>query len=251
MPVSPPPAPSSIDVSGLPSSDHVDDRLVAQQDAVRPDLDGIISRVHKVIEVLDPPGRQGPQRNRHLGVMRRRRRHDAADGDPAIGGYRRAACTRSRMWYGPWRCAWCRHRRPSAGPPASAEGSSSVAVPAGSAPSPAPLPCERPPPLAPLRLAAFGFGAGFSRASIAVASREMCSTRWPSIVRAISVSCRRLARRLSANSEKARYRHLLGSRRHMAPAAAGIACRQPQMLRLGSGRRSNVRTRSLPTAPAT
>ena len=28
---------------------------------------------------------QGPQRNRHLGVMRRRRRHDAADGDPAIG----------------------------------------------------------------------------------------------------------------------------------------------------------------------
>ena len=52
--------------------------------------------------------------------------------------------------------------------------------------------------------AAFGFGAGFSRASIAVASREMCSTRWPSIVRAINVSCRRLARRLSANSEKAR-----------------------------------------------
>ena len=55
--------------------------------------------------------------------------------------YRRAACTRSRRWYGPWRCACCRHRRPSAGPPASAEGSSSVAVPAGSAPSPAPLPC--------------------------------------------------------------------------------------------------------------
>ena len=54
------------------------------------------------------------------------------------------------------------------------------------------------------RSAAFGFGAGFSRASIAVASREMCSTRWPSIVRAISVSCRRLARPLSANSEKAR-----------------------------------------------
>ena len=52
--------------------------------------------------------------------------------------------------------------------------------------------------------AAFGFGAGFSRASIAVASREMCSTRWPSIVRAINVSCRRFARRLSANSEKAR-----------------------------------------------
>ena len=52
--------------------------------------------------------------------------------------------------------------------------------------------------------AAFGFGAAFSRASIAVASREMCSTRWPSIVRAISVSCRRLARPLSANSEKAR-----------------------------------------------
>ena len=64
---------------------HVDDRLVAQQDAVRPDFDGIIGRVHKVIEVLDPPGRQGPQRNRHLGVMRRRRRHDAADGDPALG----------------------------------------------------------------------------------------------------------------------------------------------------------------------
>ena len=39
--------------------------------------------------------------------------------------------------------------------------------------------------------AAFGFGAAFSRASIAVASREMCSIRWPSIVRAINVSCRR------------------------------------------------------------
>ena len=64
---------------------HVDDRLVTKRDAVRPDLDGIIGRVHKVIEALDPLGRQGSQRNRHLGVMRRRRRHDAADGDPAIG----------------------------------------------------------------------------------------------------------------------------------------------------------------------
>ena len=49
--------------------------------------------------------------------------------------------------------------------------------------------------------AAFGFGAAFSRASIAVASREMA--RWPSIVRAISAHGR-LARPLSANSEKAR-----------------------------------------------
>ena len=111
---------------------------------------------------------------------------------------------RSRRWYGPWRCASCRHRGPSAGLPASAEGSSSVAVPAGLAPSPAPLPCGAAPRLRRFGFAAFGFGAGFSRASIAVASREMCSTRWPSIVRAISVSCRRLARRRSANSEKAR-----------------------------------------------
>ena len=54
---------------------------------------------------------------------------------------RRAACCRSWRWYGPWRCAWCRHRRTSAGQPASAAGSSSVDVPAGSPPSPAPLPC--------------------------------------------------------------------------------------------------------------
>ena len=40
---------------------HVDDRLVAQRYAVRPDLDGIIGRVHKVIQILDPPGRQGSQ----------------------------------------------------------------------------------------------------------------------------------------------------------------------------------------------
>ena len=65
--------------------------------------------------------------------------------------------------------------------------------------------------------AAFGFGDGFSRASIAVASREMCSTRWPSIVRAISVSCRRLARPLSANSEKAR------EKRRLARKPAGTA----------------------------
>ena len=44
----------------------------------------------------------------------------------------------TRRWYGPWRCAWCRHRRLRQ---VSAEGSSSVAVPAGLAPSPAPLPC--------------------------------------------------------------------------------------------------------------
>ena len=112
---------------------------------------------------------------------------------------------RSRRWYGPWRCAWCRHRRPSAGPPASAEGSSSVAVPAGSAPSPAPLPCGAAPACAAASASLPSASApASSRASIAVASREMCSTRWPSIVRAISVSCRRLARRLSANSEKAR-----------------------------------------------
>ena len=67
------------------------------------------------------------------------------------------------------------------------------------------------------RLRAFfgfaAFGAGFSRAAIAVASREMCPTRWPSIVRAISVSCSRPARPLSANSAKAREKVAsLGSR---------------------------------------
>ena len=44
---------------------HVDDRAM-----VRPDLDGIVGRVHKV-EALDPTGRHGSQRNRHLGVVRR------------------------------------------------------------------------------------------------------------------------------------------------------------------------------------
>ena len=101
-------------------------------------------------------------------------------------------------------CACCRHRRPSAGPPASAAGSSSVAVPAGSAPSPAPLPCGA----APACAASASLPSASAPPSPAPrspsASREMCSTRWPSIVRAISVSCRRLARPLSANSEKAR-----------------------------------------------
>ena len=68
--------------------------------------------------------------------------------------------------------------------------------------------------------AAFGFGAAFSRASIAVASREMCSTRWPSIVRAISVSCRRFARRLSARKRPATTAPLQPHSRH--------SCRQPQ-----------------------
>ena len=70
------------------------------------------------------------------------------------------------------------------------------------------------------RLRPFDFGWGFSRASIAVASREMCSTRWPSFVRAIrsygtdsatsttvpflAAPCSRRARPLPANSAKAR-----------------------------------------------
>ena len=184
---------------------HVDDRLVAQRDAVRPDLDGIVGRVHQVIEALDPTGRQGSQRDRHLGVVGRRRRHDAADGDPAVGRVDVQLVADPGGPVGPWRCAWYPHRRTSAGPPASAAGSSSVAVPDGSGSFDRSSPLRGRPRLRrSFGSSAFGFAAGFSRASIAVASREMCSTRWPSIVRAISVSCRRLARPLSANSAKAR-----------------------------------------------
>ena len=135
--------------------------------------------------------------------MRRRRRHDAADGDPAIGGIDvqlvpdpgggmalalRLAPTSQALGSSASICGRlivsCRSSR------------------IGS------IACSshlrgRPRLRRRFGFAAFSFGAAFSRASIAVASREMCSTRWPSIVRAISVSCRRLARRLSANSEKA------------------------------------------------
>ena len=73
--------------------------------------------------------------------MRRRRRHDAADGDPAIGGIDVQLVPDPGGGMALGVALGADIRRPSAGPPASAEGSSSVAVPAGSAPSPAPLPC--------------------------------------------------------------------------------------------------------------
>ncbi len=58
-----------------------------------------------------------------------------------------------------------------------------------------------------LRFAVLGAGAGvtgFSRASMAVASREMCPTRRSLWVLLIRASCTRLGKALAANSAKAR-----------------------------------------------
>ena len=98
--------------------------------------------VHKVIVALQPTGHQGSQRDRHLGVILRRRRYDAVDGDPAIGrvDVQLVADPGDPLAHGVALAADIAGPR-QAGPPASAEGSSSVAVPDGSAPSPAPLPC--------------------------------------------------------------------------------------------------------------
>ena len=116
-------------------------------------------------------------------------------------------------------------------------------------PSPAPPPCVDETACAPSSAAAFG--AGFpSRAAIAVGSREMCPTRWPSIVRAISVSCSRPARPLSANSAKAREKRLARKPADTAPAAQPAQPRiNLQTLDQGPGRR-NVEHGLANAAPA-
>ena len=100
------------------------------------------------------------------------------------------------------------HRRPSAGPPASAEGSSSVAVPAGLAPSPAPLPCGAACPLAPpLRLRCLRLRRRLTSPPLQSPShnpRDVLHQMAIHRPRNQRQPCRRLARRLSANSEKAR-----------------------------------------------
>ena len=156
------------------------------------------SRVHKVVEVLDhDPAVIGSQRNRHLGVMRRcRGQLAAADGDPAIGRVDGAACTPiQRGGMGPWRSSstWPdiagprqvrQHLRQSLIVSCRSSRLGSFACSSG--------PCGG---IAPACARRFGFAAFgcrrrlLPRFGIAVASREMCSTRWPSIVRAISVSC--------------------------------------------------------------
>ena len=63
--------------------------------------------------------------------------------------------------------------------------------------------------------------------------REMCSTRWPSIVRAISVSWR-FARRLSETRKRpAKTSPRSEAGRHRSSRTAGKACRQPQDARSG------------------
>ena len=129
------------------------------------------------------------------------------------------------------------------------QAASSVAVPmAGLAPSPAPHPLRRRRPSLRRR---FGFAAasGFENRRpspalmIAIASREiLLATDGRSIVRAINVSCRRFARRLSANSEKARENARLAFEKpagtapgpHMAGSRMSLpSC--PQDARQGSG----------------
>ena len=186
-------------------------------------------------------------------------------------------------------------------PAASAEGSSSVAVPAGSAPSPAPLPCvaapacaasaslpsasalASPAPRSPShgaarcarwlglvprqhttggkprlgkiskmgqrdlrRLLITGAMSVVRNAARRGETTDPWLARWPSIVRAISVSCRRsnspALGRLSANSEKARENVAsLGSRitggvRHRSSRTAAIACRRPRDARSAPAR---------------
>ena len=118
---------------------------------------------------------------------------------------------------------------PSAGLPASAEGSSCSCRSSrlGSFARASPL---RGPPLAPLRLRCLRLRRRLLT-SIAVASREMDGH--PSSA-AISVSCRRLARRLSQTRKRpAKTSPRSEAGRHRSSRTAGKACRQPQDARSG------------------
>ena len=85
------------------------------------------------------------------------------------------------------------------------------------------------------RAALCAFGTGFSRPVTAVASREICPTRWSFRVRAISASCRRLASALSAPGRQSRVRtsphSAVGKRR--SSRTADRASGQPAAARSG------------------
>ena len=151
--------------------------------------------------------------------MRRRRRHDAAWGS-RHRRYRRAAGGSKRcVWP---RCACC-DGRPSAGLQHLREGSSSVAFQPARLLRPRPLRGRR---LAPDRLRCLRASGRLLPRFNRRASREMCSTRWPSIVRASGLMT---AGQTALGLEKARENVAsLGSRPDRSSRTSRKACRQPQ-----------------------
>ena len=91
---------------------------------------------------------------------------------------RRAA---SRRWYGPWRCAWCRHRRPSAVCQHLRKAHRQLPFEPAWLLRPR-LSLAWPPPLAPLRLRCLRLRRRLLPRLDRRRIPRMCSTRWPSIV---------------------------------------------------------------------
>ena len=220
-------------------------RLDGSSDAVRPELDGIISRVHKVIPGSRPAaGRQGLLlRRRHLGVTSSKPRSIQTDRENRHRLCRRATLRPRRGRHNGHGVAW---KTDIAGPRqvrrASAEGSSSVAPTGLKDPSRARLPC----------------GAALRRkhrlrclsASMSSASPALQPPSHPAtllldklaISSAQSASQCRTPGHLSANSEKAK-RRLDRSRSHRCSRTAVLACYQPRHCVDHGERRRNVELR--------
>ncbi len=181
------------------------------------DLPRVTDRVHEPVAVGDPLRGHPRQRDRRLAVVKRRRGEDAGHRDVAVGG----VCGDADM--------------------------EPVAAPALSVPLRVPLGADvaglrklrhhplrghaalQPPPGRVGCLTAsspfpgrpgLGFGAGRSRPTIAVESREMCPTTDPSYAALTSAPCTRPCGRVSANHAKARERAgALGTSDTRRPAA--------------------------------
>ena len=176
------------------------DRNVAESVAVIFDLRGVVGAIHQIIQVGQPRRRHGRQRNCHLTVVERRGCKQTTDRDATVGDIQMqliAGPTRL-VAFGLLPTAQCRGR--------------SASIPDRSMPgwrSRRRISRGRSSPLLGrprLRFCFLGFAvfSGFSRASIAVASREMCPTRRSSWVLLMSASCMRPGKALPANSAKAR-----------------------------------------------
>src|SRR5215469_7852431 len=149
----------------------IDDGNVAERATVLPDLRGVVSAVHDIIQISRPGRRHAGQWDRRLAIVKRGGGEQAADRNTTVGNVEVQLVADPALLLAPR----FREGRLLRGRPGLYFAVSGAA----------------------------GF-TGFSRASIAVLSREICPTSRSLWVCAISASCTFEGSALAANSAKAR-----------------------------------------------